>query len=76
MVDIFAPFPMSVTESDAVELQADEQHAASGAGKMCGGRLTGEGTRWIEVSYPGRGTSVWRASHSTSRLRPKSDLSF
>lgn len=67
--------PRSITESDEAALQADKQHSVSRTGQVWSGRLIGVGTQWLEGNCLGLGTSVWHASHSTSHLQPKSDLS-
>lgn len=67
--------PRSISESDKVKFQADKQHSMSRVGQVWSGGLIGEGTRWLEGNSLGPGTSLWRASHSTSHLQPKSDLS-
>lgn len=75
-VHLHGPSQCLLTESDEVELQADEQHSTSrGGGRVRSGRLTSEGTRWLEGMFLELGASLWRASHSTSHLRTKSDLS-
>lgn len=70
------PIPRSISESDEVELQADKQHSTSREEQVWSGGLIGEGTRWLVGKSLCLGASLWRASHSTSHLQPKSDLSY
>lgn len=62
--------PGSGTRSDEVDVQAEQQLQQEWSGG-----LSDEG-RWLfEENYQDLGTSVWRASHSTSHPLPKNALS-